>query len=113
MIPFVREKEKVPLSNFLNVAIKLPSAFPEEFQDLNLAFVSQTQAGSITTRIQPLLAQSSAGEAILLDFDFAKGKELDIRHIETYIDESHRHTKEMFEQIITENYLKYIKGETV
>lgn len=113
VVPFIREKDSVPLFNYLKVLVKLPPAFPGEFKYLDLAFVSQTTGGSITTRIEPLLAKDETSEAILLDFDFAKEKDLHIRDIEKYIDESHRHTKEMFEQLITDSYRKYLKGETI
>lgn len=113
VIPFIREQDRFPLSNYLNVAVKLPLSFPEQFKYLDLGFVSQAAGGSITTRIEPLIAKDGTGEAILLDFDFSKEIDLHIREIESYIDESHGHTKEMFEQIITDNYRKYIKGETI
>lgn len=112
VIPFVRGEGKDALSNYLQVAVKLPLAFPSEFRHLELAFVSQTEEGLITTRIEPLVAQNGT-QAILLDFDFAMEKDLHIRRIKSYLDESHRHTKAMFEQIITDNYRKYIRGEAV
>lgn len=113
VIPFVREKDNFPLSSYLNVDINLPPAFPKQFEHLDLRFVAKLSSGSITTHIQPLKAQDGNEEGILLDFDFAKDKGLHIKKVEHYLNESHEQTKEMFEQIITDSYLKYIKGESI
>lgn len=113
VIPFVREGDVFPLANYLNVSVKLPLAFPEKSKYLSVSFVAQTGIGSVTTRIEPLLAEDGSHEAILLDFDYAMETDLHIRDIERYLDESHRHTKDMFEQVITDSYRQYLKGETV
>jgi uncharacterized protein (TIGR04255 family) len=114
VIPFVRGKEGTsPLRNFLNVDISLPPALSKDFRDVDLAFTSKTPGGSITTNIGPLMSNDGTQESILLDFDFAKENDLHIRNIEQYLDESHQRTKEMFEQIITEEYRKYVKGEGI
>lgn len=113
VIPFVREQDRFPLSDYLNLSVKLPRSFPEQSKYLNISFVSPTDAGSVTTRIEPLLAEDQSHEAILLDFDYAMETDLHIRDIERYIDQSHRHTKEMFEEVITDHYRKYLQGETV
>ena len=113
VIPYVREKNIVPLTDYLNISIKLPSAFSEHFKNFDLIFVSQTAGGLITTRIEQILKEDGTEEAILLDFDFYKEENLQSSQLEGYLDESHLQTKKMFEEIITDTYRNYIKGETI
>ena len=113
IIPFMREGEIIPLQNYLNIAVSLPKAIPTNFLNLNLIFVSKTDGGSITTRIEPAFSQDKGQEAIVLDFDYAKEKDLKFDSIAGYLDESHQHTKVFFEELITDGYRKVMKGEVV
>lgn len=114
MIDVVRDGAEMPIANFLNVGVRLPENFPGHVMQFEVAVVSQTPGGSVTTRIQPVRSEDQKKEAILLDFDYAKeGDGLSITKLDEYLEESHRHTKEMFEQLITPSYRQYLKGETV
>jgi uncharacterized protein (TIGR04255 family) len=112
-IRFVAQDSKLPLSDYLNLGLNLPDVFPGEFQKLELAFVSGVKGGTITTRIGQMEAKDGSGDAILLDFDFAKETDLNINYIASYLDESHGQTKAFFESVLTESYLQYVKGETI
>jgi uncharacterized protein (TIGR04255 family) len=113
VIPFTREKDIIPLKNYLNVQIKLFESIPNDFKDLNMIFVSQTEGGSITTHIESIISQDQTQEAIMLDFDYAKEKDLNFDSIETYLEESHQHTKDLFEKLITNTYKKVMRGEVI
>lgn len=114
MINFVREGDAVPIENYLNVGVDLPQSFPGRFMHFELAFVSKTSGGSVTTRIQPVRSEDQKKEAILLDFDYAKEDDaLVFSSLDSYLDESHGHTKDMFEQLITPTYRQFLRGETV
>lgn len=113
IIPFAREKDIIPIENYLNVKIHLPKPFQSEFKHLGLIFVSQTDGGSITTRIEPAMSLDKTQEAILLDFDYAKDENLNFQSIKEYIEESHQHTKNLFEGLITEDYRKVMRGEVI
>jgi len=113
IIRFSREGGLIPLHRFLKVKIDLPESFPDDFENLSLAFHSRTDGGSITTKIEKVIAADSSHEAILLDFDYAKDKDLRMDHIEEYLEESHANTKSFFEGLITEQYRQYLKGEVL
>lgn len=113
IIPITREKDIIPIDKYLNVNIGLPESIPTNFKGINLIFISQTKEGSITTRIEPVISHDQMQEAIILDFDFTKEKNLKFDMIEKYIDESHKHTKHLFEELIVEDYKKVMRGEVI
>lgn len=113
IIPFTREGEIIPLQNYFNIKISLPESISTDFANLNLIFVSKTDSGSITTRIEPAISYDRSHEVIILDFDYAKEKDLNFNSISQYLNESHQHTKYLFEELITDGYKKVMKGEIV
>lgn len=113
IIPFTREKNIIPIKNYLNIQIKLPKSMSTDFKNLSMIFVSQTEGGNITTRIEPVISENQTEEAIMLDFDYAKEKDLNFDSIDAYLEESHKHTKDLFEGLITDNYRKVMRGEVI
>jgi len=114
IIKFVREEGTVPIERYLNLNLKLPDAIPGKYMFFETAFVSKTEGGTITTKLQPMMAKDGSHEALLLDFDHAmEGGELRIGNYDLYLKESHEYTKKMFEQLITEEYKRYLRGEVV
>lgn len=113
IIPFIRENNIIPINNYLNIKIGLPKSIPTDFKNLNIIFVSQTERGSITTRIEPAFSPDQTQEVIILDFDYAKEDNLNFGSIEKYLDESHQHTKHLFEELITDEYKKVMRGEVI
>jgi uncharacterized protein (TIGR04255 family) len=113
MIPFIREKNIIPINNYLNLKFNLPKSIPSHFQNLSLVFESKTEGGSITTRIFPVVSQGKTQEALILDFDYAKHINLQFKSVEKYLEESHRNTKLLFEEFITDDYKKIMRGEVI
>lgn len=113
IIPFTREKNIIPITDYLNIKIYLPKSIPTDFKNLSIIFVSQTEGGSITTRIEPAISPDQIQEVVILDFDYAKEENLNFASIEKYLDESHRHTKHLFEELITDNYKKVMRREVI
>ena len=87
--------------------------FQVSFKNLDPAFVSIVKGGTITTRLGQMESKDGSGDAILLDFDFAKDGDLDVKEIGSYLDESHTSTKTFFESVLSEGYFKYVKGEAI
>lgn len=114
LIPFSRENGTVPLHRFLNLEIKMPDSISNEFQDINVGFVSKFDKGELTTRIgRSEKKRGGAGEAIVLDFDYAKTSDLDFKDITKYMQESHDHTKRFFAGLITKEYLDVMRGKVL
>ncbi|MEK9149202.1 MAG: TIGR04255 family protein, partial [Candidatus Desantisbacteria bacterium] len=113
ILPFTREDNIIPINNYLNIKIDLPKSIPTNFKNLSIIFVSQTEGGSITTRIEPAISSDQTQEVIILDFDYAKEGDLSFSLIKEYLDESHQHTKYLFEELITDDYKKVMLGEVI
>jgi uncharacterized protein (TIGR04255 family) len=113
IISFSREVGLIPLDRFLKIGLDLPKVFPNNFENLSLVFISKTDGGAITTKIESIIAPDRSHEAILLDFDYAKGKTLILGTVEQYVEESHAHTKRVFEELIADEYRQYLRGDTL
>lgn len=97
IIPFTREGGLVPIENFLKVGLK----------------VAEREGGSVTTRIETITAADKSGNAMLLDIDYAREQNLSIASVTRYIDESHKCARQLFEDLITDNYRMFLRGETL
>ncbi len=116
VIPFVRERGLIPLHQFLKLGFQLPTSIPEHFKTLDLGFDVETDGGQITTKLETLIRQDSKQEALLLDFDYGKDgtkKELHFANVEKYIDEAHSFTRQLFEDLITDEYRQYLRGDVL
>jgi len=113
VIPFLREGPVIPWKRYFTVDFALPAASTNDFINLSLAVESRCEKGTITTRILCGKADDGSREVFLLDFDFANTQSLTSRKLETYIVESHAHTKKVFESILSENYKAVMRGEAV
>ena len=111
IIPFTRESGIIPLKSFLNIEINLPKVIPSTFKAASLIFVSQLEKGNITTRVEPVMSPDQSQEALILDFDYAKDANLNYKNLNAYLEESHTHTKALFEGLVTDNYRKIMQGE--
>ncbi|MBI5233526.1 MAG: TIGR04255 family protein [Deltaproteobacteria bacterium] len=113
IIPFTREEGIVPLDRFFNLKLQVPKAIPEKYSNISVGFISKIKKGSITSRFETLKAANQSGEAILLDLDYAKEETLLIKNIEKYLDESHNLARQLFEDLITDSYRMFLRGETI
>ncbi len=113
IIPFTRESGIIPLKNYLNIEINLPKAIPSTFKAASLVFISQLEKGSITTRVEPVMSPDQTQEALILDFDYAKEADLSFKNLDLYLEESHMHTKALFEGLVTDKYRAIMRGEVV
>lgn len=48
-----------------------------------------------------------------MDFDYAKSEDLTMDKLNEYLDESHAHTKKIFNEVITKEYLQVMRGEAI
>lgn len=113
LIPFVRQDGLIPLEQFLNLGFRVPPQVPQRFKALSLVFVSQLEHGTVTTRLETVERTDGGQEAMLLDFDYAKEHDLRFASVESYMKEAHEYTRGLFEDLITDEYRQYLRGEVV
>jgi uncharacterized protein (TIGR04255 family) len=113
VIPFARQEGLIPLAQFLKVGFQIPRIVPERIQALDLTLLSKTDRGAVTTKLTTMLRDPGGQEAILLDFDYSKEQDLQFSQTAIYLDEAHAFTRGLFEELITDEYRQYLKGEVL
>lgn len=113
VIPITREDGLLPLERIFRLKIDVPPAKPSSASSMNLGYVVPTEGGSLTIRLESIVSVDASQEAFLLDFDYAKTQQLTFESVEEYLEESHRHTKEFFEAIISDEYRQVMRGEVI
>jgi uncharacterized protein (TIGR04255 family) len=112
VIPFVRERGFIPISDFIDFKISA-EGISNEFENLRILFVSKAENGSITTRLESIQRPKDNQEALLLDFDFGMTENLCFSEMSSYIKKAHGQTKELFENFITPEYREVLRGEVI
>jgi len=113
IIPFTREDRTLPFNKFLKMSIQTPPSIPPQYENISLGFISKTANGSITARVETMQSADQKGEAILLDLDYAKEKGLKLQSIGKYLEESHSFSRQLFEDLITDDYRTFLRGDTL
>lgn len=113
VIPFLRENGVIPWKRYFTVDLTLPATSAQDLLNVALAFESRSEAGVITTRIACGKSASEEREAFILDFDFAKTDSLPSSKLKQYMEESHAHTKKVFEGLVSNDYKAVMRGEVL
>ena len=113
VIPFNRENEIVPLQRFTSFGLKLPEGMSDKFENVSIVFISKAPGGTITTRIESIIRSNDQQEALLMDFDFAMTEKLSFSRINSCVSRAHEQTRAIFENLITDDYRQYLRGETI
>jgi uncharacterized protein (TIGR04255 family) len=113
VIPFTREDGIVPLQRFVSVDVSLPEGVSDQFENLSMVLISKVPDGTITTRIESIIRSDDQQEALLLDFDFALTEKLAFSKIHSCVRKAHNGTRALFENLITDDYRQYLRGETI
>lgn len=104
-IPIVTEGGVIPIERYLNFGYKLPDSIPEKYNLLHTVIFVKSGKGNLRVLIQYLKRPDPLQtEIILLDFDYFLEGKLSVSDIETYLNESHQHTKKIFEDLTTDEY---------
>jgi len=113
VIPFTREDGIVPLQRFISVNVNLPEGVSDQFENLSMVLISKVPNGTITTRIESIIRSDDQQEALLLDFDFALTEKITFSRINSCVIRAHEQTRAIFENLITDDYRQYLRGETI
>lgn len=112
-IPIVKIDGAVPLEKYINFGYKLPSKdIPDKFELLNTILVVKIDGGKLKILLETKeMSDITKTEVLVLDFDFMFSGKLDVKNIVEYIAESHKHTKAIFEDLVSEEYKKVMRGD--
>ena len=113
-IPFSRESEMIPLTRLLNLELNLPlTGGKTDYKDLSLSLTMPTSTGDLTTRLQRAVNEQTQQEALVLDFDFVMTEALQFTRLRKYAVDAHQVIRDMFENLITDEYRLFLRGDTV
>ena len=108
-IPFLPEKECVPIQRFLNAKYLFPKSIGESFSLIQNTFVAKLGEGKLRMMIQNQTLEDGK-PVLVLDFDYTFEGNLNRDRVKEYLNNSHRHTKQVFLDLITDEYKKIMRG---
>lgn len=109
-IPILKKEGLIPLNRYLNFGYGLPNSIPENIEYINSEFITHCDDGKTRILIRNDIRDND--EVIVLDFDYFFEGELESKKISDYLKKSHKHTKQFFLDIITEEYKDIMRKES-
>lgn len=112
-IPIVKVAGCIPLDRYLNFGYKLPvtESVPDKYELLHTILVVKVGDGKLRIVIEYREKQDIINSEILvLDFDYFLAGQLKSSEIRHYIQDSHAHTKKIFEDLITDDYRRVMES---
>ncbi len=111
-IPALREQGVIPLSRYLQFGYDVPDSIPQDkLQGLNTRFSMSLGKGVLTIMIRyEEMSEPQPSERLVLDFDYYQTGNLAAEHLSKYLVDSHKYVKRAFEDLITNEYRKVIRG---
>ncbi len=117
LIPFARESGLVPIKRILKADLLLPHNALDAPKVFDIRVETQQDGGTAIFRLATVAKKSGQGfeqEALLLDIDFGcDAQDMEFKDYLTYIHRARRHNRQLFDEIITSDYRKYLRGETL
>lgn len=116
-IPYVRESSTglLPLRQYFKADFCMPASLPKTLRNVQSTVEVVTPDGISTIRI--LCAQDArdtSKEAFLLDLDFVvEDSTIKFKDVPRIMADMHRHNRKVFEDLITDEYRKYLRGESL
>ncbi len=109
-IPIVRIDGIIPIGKYVNFGYQIPNqCFPHEFELLNTILVVKVGDGKLKVLLQS--KETANIDVLVLDFDFIQIGKLEAKSVVSYIANAHKHTKKIFENLISDSYRKVMRGE--
>ena len=115
VIPFSREDGRVPIGRFLKLNIPLHSDLFGQTSGLNLDWAGKLSDGEVHIRLAPINQKGLPGqEALLLDIDFGcMAPNIEWGASRNVIEAARKKCRGMFEDLITDDYRTYLRGESL
>lgn len=115
VMPFSREDGLVPLSRILKLEISLPGDIFKKSAALDLQWTGNCLDGEVIFRLAAVARKDTPSqEALILDIDFGQ-KRPDIKwsDMRAIVEDGRRKCRSIFEDLITDSYRSYLRGETL
>ncbi len=112
LIPYTLESEALPMKRYFRFGLNSGSSELGEPSKLSLGYVLPTRGGNLTFRLE-CVASPEGKQAFAVDFDYSKEQNLCFGSVEEYLDESHTYTKKFFEDLISEEYRGFMRGDVI
>jgi uncharacterized protein (TIGR04255 family) len=115
VLPFSREEGLIPLGRFLKINMSLPLDMFKRTSNINLAWTGKRPDGDVIVRLSDVVQNNlPEQEAIILDIDFGCTRpEITWASVEGAISDARSSCREIFEGLITDDYRKYLRGESI
>jgi len=115
VMPFSREDGKVPISRILKFDISLPSAIFQSTKALNFEWTGRCLDGEVILKVQVAVSKDNPGaEALVLDIDFGQDRaDIKWKEVGAVVEDGRRKCRGLFEEMITDEYRSYLRGETL
>ncbi|MBE0428399.1 MAG: TIGR04255 family protein [Thermoleophilia bacterium] len=111
IIPFVRQDQEIPLDSFFSISVEVPKGNKSKFENISLVLATRNTSDTIVTRLQTVQNTEDDREAFLLDFDYSIQQNLVFSKLRSNLKTAHQETSGLFENLITEEYREYLRGE--
>ncbi len=106
-IPITQEKGTISIKKYLKFEYNLPKSIPTDFELFQTLLLTKLNDGKLRILIQTVQTKENQ-EIILLDFDFFFEGKFFVTNLGEYLEKSHKHTKKVFEDLISDEYKKFI-----
>lgn len=115
VIPFSREAHRVPLGRFLKLDIPLPSKIFESTTAMDLSWGGRCLDGDVQIKVAIVERKDvPASEGILLDIDYGQTRPgMNWERLGEVVADARTKCRGIFEDLITDDYRSYLRGETV
>jgi uncharacterized protein (TIGR04255 family) len=115
VIPFQRERGVIPLRQFLAVELSFPEPLSDKLRTIDAKLQIETPSGLARIHLASIDHKERPGvEALLLDLDTSTERpDLRIANCINEIEVLRKEGRRLFEDMITDDYRTYLRGETL
>lgn len=115
VMPFSREDGLVPVARILRLDISLPMQMYKDTTALNLHWSGRAPDGEVTVKLAAVAQKNvPQQEALILDIDFgALRPDIQWTDVKSVIENARKACRSVFEDLITDEYRNYLRGQTL
>lgn len=115
VMPFSRENGLVPLNRFLKLEVTLPSKIFQQTSALDFQWTGRCLEGEVIMKVAAIKSKERPDQdALLLDIDFGQDRpDMKWKDVESTVADARTKSRAIFEDLITEDYRKYLQGNAI